>query len=137
MGLRLTIKPWNRVAINGLVVEALSRGVTIHIPDPSAEIVELGETPDRLKRAGDYVPWNLGKKYSKEHRLKIAEGMRRHWESQPEGWQRRRGVLRLLTDREAADFSFLRHQHHYAEAEALVAVGRGDLVEVTADKRDS
>lgn len=39
-----------------------------------------------------------------------------------------RGFRRLLSDEEAEDYRHLRWRHHYTESEALVAVGRGDLV---------
>lgn len=71
----------------------------------------------------------LGRVYSSEHRAAISAGMRRHWEGKPEGRQRRRGVRRLLSDREAADFTLLRARLGYSEEEALRAVGRSDLVE--------
>lgn len=127
MSLRLTIKPWNRVAINGLVVEALSRGVTIRIPDPSAEVVELGQSPDRPKRAGNYTPWNRGATYTEEHRAKIAEGVRR-WAAQASPQERLGGGLEALTDAEVQDYLAI-VRNRFSRAEALEMIGRGDLVE--------
>ena len=78
----------------------------------------------------------VGVAKSPECKARIAESLRR-WHAEREPWQRRRGWRKYLSDEEAADLTLLRSQLGYSLAEALVAVGRGDLVEVTADKRDS
>lgn len=63
-----------------------------------------------------------------EHKRKIAESVRR-WYEAAEDWQKRRGFRQFLSDDEAEDYRFLRTQHHYDVADALRAIGRGDLVE--------
>ena len=68
-----------------------------------------------------------GKPKTPEHRAKIAAAIRQR-NASLEPWQRRRGFRRLLSDEEAEDYRHLRWRHHYTESEALVAVGREDLV---------
>lgn len=62
-----------------------------------------------------------------EHRAKIAAAIRRR-NASLEPWQKRRGFRRFMSDEEAEDYRHLRWRHHYTESEALVAVGREDLV---------
>lgn len=77
----------------------------------------------------------LGVSKTAEHRARIGEGLRR-WNAAAEPWQKRRGFRKFLSDEEARDYALLRHRHHYGEAEALRAIGRTDLVEGMAGKRD-
>ena len=82
-----------------------------------AEEAQLGRRPG--------APRGVAK--TPEHRAKIAAAIRRR-NASLEPWQKRRGFRRLLSDEEAEDYRHLRWRHHYTEAEALVPVGREDLV---------
>lgn len=67
----------------------------------------------------------LGRRHSLDHRAALASGVR-NWYADP--ISRRRGVLRVMSDREIADYRTLRGRGQFSQAEALMMVGRGDLL---------
>ena len=64
----------------------------------------------------------LGRKYSDAHRAAISAGLKGH-----PGLCGPKGVLRLLTEAEMADYRLIRRKC-LDRAEALTLLGRGDLV---------
>lgn len=64
---------------------------------------------------------------SSAHRAAIGAAVRR-WSETAEPWQRRRGWRRYLSDDEAAEYREMRSRHGLGVAEALEAIGRGDLL---------
>lgn len=67
-----------------------------------------------------------GRRIDAVHRARIATALRRWWHSEPDAHLR--GVARLLTAEQAADYRTLRAVGDFSKAEALVKVGRPDLI---------